>query len=205
MNNLLGVRSLSLTTLTFALAFTAAACGSDKDKSSQNGAEKAPATTTDEVPAQAPAAIAEDVPAQPPEAAPAGEEMGGVPLDGLGFQLEAPTSWTLRQVNENAYAFRIKGTKQGGAMVMSTLSVAKSPTMPASAEAAAKDCQGTLLETTTLDNGHFYFVCEQETAGQKIQNFDYFVATADGAIRCTGGGNDVTAILAACKTLMPLP
>ena len=185
MNRLLGQYSLVIV----ALGFSLAACSDDK---SYSEATDKPAATEESPPAKAPAAT---------EAAPAASEPTVVvALESLGYQLDAPQSWTKKQLNESAYTFKLKGIRKGGVLVMSSLAITKAAAAPANVDKLAERCGGKLLDKQTLASGHFYATCELEAAGQKILNFDYLVP---GAIKCTGAG-DIEPILAACKTLRPL-
>lgn len=122
-------------------------------------------------------------------------------LDSLGYQIDAPSDWTVRKVTDSAYAFRIPSTKVGGVSIMAQLTVKKLPRGPASVDDAAKSCAGTIGDKQTLPSGAFYYTCTQQAAGQTIADFDYIIVESGGAIHCTGSGADLTATLAACKTL----
>ena len=65
-------------------------------------------------------------------------------LGDLGYSLDVPASWTLKQLNANAYTFRIPSTKQGGVIVMPRLDISRMPNGPQTLETATKLCAGEL-------------------------------------------------------------
>jgi hypothetical protein len=170
------------------LALAATACGKGDGGDKKAG----PAATPPAAPAAQPATV-------DPEPA-ATEAPAPQMLDSLGYQIDVPASWTVKQVNENAYSFRLPTDKTNGVTIMPTLQVSRRQAGPASADAAAEDCRGTVGDKEMLEGGAFYYTCKQDAGGITLVEFSYFIP-GEQFIYCTGSGGDITATLAACRSL----
>ncbi|MEJ7597051.1 MAG: hypothetical protein WKG01_04000 [Kofleriaceae bacterium] len=157
-------------------------------------------------PAPAPSPVVtplpDETPTPDPERAPT-EPVTRQVLADFGYQLEVPASWTLVQLNQRAYTFRIPSVKQGGMIILSRLDLSRMPLGPKTLEAATKPCAGTIGDTGKLAGGAFYYTCSQQVAGHTIQNFR-LVIPGEENINCDGSGPDISATLAVCRSLRPI-
>lgn len=188
-----------------AMLMLSTACGKDaeppRDQPADDPAPEAPTATP-------PVAEAPSAPSDRPAARPPGMEAAPVAtasreLESLGYAIEVPEGWSLRQVNEHAYAFRIPPTRAGGVAVMSQLAISKRPTAPTALADMARECAGTVVDQSGSEGGPLYYVCEQSAGGQTIRNVEYVMPVAGGALYCSGSGADIAPMLEACKSLAP--
>ena len=169
------------------LALMVSACGKEDDK-------KAPAKE----PAPAPPPKAEPTP--PPEPQPPADAPKTVTLDDLGMQIEVPGTWTLKKIKDGTYTFRVP--YPAGTNIPPRLDVVRLAKGPKNVDAAAKGCPAKVIEKKTLDDGRYYYICEQTAAGRTLRNFQLVTPEPEGAaVTCSGNAADVSALLAACETL----
>lgn len=185
-------------TVRLSLALVAAllaGCGKDSEPTEQPPAEP-PVAADPEPPAADPAPPAADPAPEPPAASTSRE------LTSLGYSIEVPETWELRQVNEHAYSFRIPPDRSGGVAVVSQLSISKRPASPSALENMVEECAGTVVDKS--EAAPLYYVCEQTAAGEPIRNLEYVVAVpAGGSLYCSGSGPDIAPMLEACRSLSP--
>lgn len=181
-----------------ALAFLGAACSEEatpvKDKPEPSARTKATTPSTDPAPAPAPA--------PPPSNEPA-----TVNLDKLGYSIDVPGTWTMKELSAEVVTFRIPGgEQQAGALIPFRLDVRQQLKAPKNAAAAAKACPADVIDTQKDDAGRFYYVCKQTAVGRTVQTFQYVIPSASKqpAVICSGSGARVDDLLAACKTLAKL-
>jgi hypothetical protein len=180
-----------------------AACGKDSEPTAKQTADEpaAPGPAPETADPAAPAEPSAQQPPRPPGAPRAATATTTRDLESIGYRIDAPESWTLRQVNELAYAFRIPADRAGGVAIMSQLAISKRPTPPAALADMVKECAGTVVDRS--EGEPLYYVCEQTAAGQTIRNLEYVVEADGGALYCSGSGLTIEPLLEACKSLAP--
>lgn len=168
-----------------------AACGKGDDKK-EPARESAPAPPPKTEPAPPPE------PTTPPEAPTDAPKT--ITLDDLGMQMDIPGTWTLKRIKEGTYTVRIP--YPAGTNIPPQLTVVRLAKAPKNVDAAAKGCPAKVIEKKKLDDGRFYYICEQTAVGRTLRNFQLMTPEAEGAaITCSGNAADVSALLSACETL----
>ncbi len=175
-----------------AAALLVAACSSDELTSEKAAPEKEPP------PAETKPAEPTPPPSPPPVLS---DEPVDTDLAGIGYTIKVPGTWKLKEIGKTSYHFTIPliGKKTDIPSRMD-INVGKAPS---SVGAASKACPAKVLEKKTLDDGRFYYICEQTAVGRTLRNFQYIIKTKTKgqAIMCTANGADIDPMLEACKTL----
>lgn len=175
-----------------AAALLVAGCSSDESTNAKPEQEKKPAPPP-----------VETKPAEPPPAPPKlpTDEPVETELPGLGYTIKVPGTWKMKEISKTSYHFKVPVI--GGHTDIPSRMDVNMGKAPSSVGAASKACPAKVLEKKTLDDGRFYYVCEQTAVGRTLRNFQYIIKTKTKgkAIMCTGNGADITPMLEACKTM----
>jgi hypothetical protein len=173
-----------------------AACGGEDDKKDQPAGKAPPPAPV------VPKAPKDDTPPPPPPS----DAPVSTPLSELGLQIDVPGTWGVKWVKDH-YTIKIPfltGTRIPPVMNVVRLEApAKGkPPLPKNVDVASKDCPAKVIEKQTLDDGRFYYVCEQTAAGRTLRNFRVLIPEPAGSmIQCSGNAGEVSAMIAACQTL----
>jgi len=156
-------------------------------------------------PGETPAALAkgEETKTTPPvpEAEPIQAPLATLDLEGLGYQIDAPSAWPLKKLGEGVFRFELTPISQPGKpMLMPSLILSKSPMGPDTSEALGKRCKGKLLDSG-MKGALMFHNCQSEMSGVTIHTAEYVHKAGVSYVTCAASGLGLEIMNQVCSSL----